>query len=227
MGLKSYSSGQYLAPVIFQSRSCHCRSLLVGNGLGFRAQVKIVHSNQEVSVSLVAPWEDPCYINGCHCKWSPWCCTDAFVPNSWSRPCDWLHTFHTTGTISQLRFLSAASNTFTKLYSGFCWHPSDLLTVHHVVRSACHSLCSEGELSGLIFIICWQIPSGSLVCHSSQRGISIRPNSFCAWVCGRRFLSILVTVLLLLPPEWALCHGHSIAPFVGWLGPWYLQLQPL
>jgi hypothetical protein len=39
------------------------RSLLIENGIGFRALGKIVHSDQEVSVSLVAPWERPCYID--------------------------------------------------------------------------------------------------------------------------------------------------------------------
>jgi hypothetical protein len=37
---------------------------LIGNGVGFRSLGKTVHGDQEVSVSLVAPWEGPCYIGG-------------------------------------------------------------------------------------------------------------------------------------------------------------------
>jgi hypothetical protein len=40
----------------------HCRSLLVGNGIGFRPLGKVVHSDRGVSVSLVAPWDWPCYM---------------------------------------------------------------------------------------------------------------------------------------------------------------------
>jgi hypothetical protein len=42
----------------------HCRSLLVGNDVGFGLLGKVVHSDQEVSVSFVALWEGPCYIDG-------------------------------------------------------------------------------------------------------------------------------------------------------------------
>jgi hypothetical protein len=41
----------------------YCQSLLNENGIGFWPICKIIHSNQEVSVSLVALWEGPCYIN--------------------------------------------------------------------------------------------------------------------------------------------------------------------
>jgi hypothetical protein len=37
---------------------------LIGNGVHFRPLYKIIHSDQEVSVSLVTSWEGPCYING-------------------------------------------------------------------------------------------------------------------------------------------------------------------
>jgi hypothetical protein len=37
---------------------------LVGNGIGFRQLGKRVHSDHEILVSLVAPWERLCYIDG-------------------------------------------------------------------------------------------------------------------------------------------------------------------
>jgi hypothetical protein len=37
---------------------------LIGNGVGFRPLGKVVHSDQEVSVSLAALWEGLCCING-------------------------------------------------------------------------------------------------------------------------------------------------------------------
>jgi hypothetical protein len=42
----------------------HCRSPLVGNGVGFRSLDKTVHNDQELLVSLLAQWEVPCYIDG-------------------------------------------------------------------------------------------------------------------------------------------------------------------
>jgi hypothetical protein len=57
----------------------------------------------------------------------------------------------TTGTTSKHHSLPGASSTFAGLYLGYCWHPSDILIVHHVVRLAHHSLCSKEELSGQFF----------------------------------------------------------------------------
>jgi hypothetical protein len=118
--------------------------------------------------------------------------TEAFGPNSWFGGRDWLHKCRTGGTTSQHFFLPGASNIFARPYPGSCWHPSKLLMVHHVVQSAHRSLCSEGELSGIFLIIRRWIPSGALVCCSSQWGISIGPSSFCTWGCGRRCLSMVV-----------------------------------
>jgi hypothetical protein len=56
-----------------------------------------------------------------------------------------------------------------------------LLNVHHIVRSLRRLLCSKGELSGLFFIVHQRIPSGTLICHFLQRGISIGPSSICMW----------------------------------------------
>jgi hypothetical protein len=114
----------------------------------------------------------------------PWSCTCAFGPDFWFRGCDWPYRFHTACNTSQHRFLPGASSTFAGPYPGSCWHPTDLLNVHNVVRSACLSLCSKGELSCLFLIVCWWIRRGALVCHSSQRRISIGSSSFCMWGCG-------------------------------------------
>jgi hypothetical protein len=98
------------------------------------------------------------------------------------------------------------------------WHSSDLLTVHHVVQTARHSLCSKGELSGLFLIIHQQIP----VPHSISTGAS----ALHTWGCSRWCLSILGAVWSLLPPEWAPCLGHSLVPFLDWLEPSQLWLHP-
>jgi hypothetical protein len=37
---------------------------MIGNGVHFQPLGKIIHSNQEILVSLVTPWKGPCYING-------------------------------------------------------------------------------------------------------------------------------------------------------------------
>jgi hypothetical protein len=44
---------------------------LIGNGVYFRPLRKIIHSDQEISVSLVASWEGSCYIDGYSFGWSP------------------------------------------------------------------------------------------------------------------------------------------------------------
>jgi hypothetical protein len=46
-----------------QSFSYH-RCPLIGNGVHFRPLHKIIHCNQEVSVSLVTPREGPSYVDG-------------------------------------------------------------------------------------------------------------------------------------------------------------------
>jgi hypothetical protein len=56
---------------------CHCPSLLIGNGIGFRPL------DEEVSVSLMAPWEGPCYIDGYSFERGSRRYTDAFGPDSW------------------------------------------------------------------------------------------------------------------------------------------------
>jgi hypothetical protein len=42
----------------------HHRGFLVGNGVGFRPLSKIIHSDQEVSIPLVAPRVGPSNVNG-------------------------------------------------------------------------------------------------------------------------------------------------------------------
>jgi hypothetical protein len=69
--------------------------------------------------------------------------------------------------------LPAANNTYSEIYWEPCGHPSNLLTVRHLFRSALRSLCSEGELSRLFLIVHRRIPSGALLWRSSQLGISI------------------------------------------------------
>jgi hypothetical protein len=44
---------------------------LIENGIGFRPFLKIVHSGQAVSVSLVASWEGSCCIDGYFFEWGP------------------------------------------------------------------------------------------------------------------------------------------------------------
>jgi hypothetical protein len=44
--------------------SCLCRSIFIGNGVGLRPLREIIQSDQEVTVSLVTPWEGSCYIDG-------------------------------------------------------------------------------------------------------------------------------------------------------------------
>jgi hypothetical protein len=144
-----------------------------------------------------------CYIDGCPFEWGSniiWC----IRPRTWFRGCDWLH---------RCRFLPEASNTFAGSYPGSALH----LTVHHVVRSARRSLCFEAELSGLFLIIHWRIPGGALIYRSSQRGISIGPNSFCSWGHLGWCLSILGVVRSLLPPGWALCLGHLVPFLSSWV----------
>jgi hypothetical protein len=50
---------------------CYCRCFLIRNGLHFGPFGKIIHSDQEVSVSLVASREGPCYVNGYSFERSP------------------------------------------------------------------------------------------------------------------------------------------------------------
>lgn len=79
--------------------------------------------------------------------------------------------------------------------------------VHHVVRSARRSLCSNGELSGLFLILCRRIPS----LPTSMPFLTARDfhwaQQFCTWGCGRRCLSLLGAAQSLLPPERALYLG--------------------
>jgi hypothetical protein len=44
---------------------------LIENGIGFQPFCKIIHSDQEVSVSVVASWEWSCYIDGYPFRWGP------------------------------------------------------------------------------------------------------------------------------------------------------------
>jgi hypothetical protein len=53
-----------VAKEVGNQRFHHCRSLLVGNGVGFCSLGKTVHSDREVSVSLLSQWEVPCHIDG-------------------------------------------------------------------------------------------------------------------------------------------------------------------
>jgi hypothetical protein len=121
----------------------HCRSLLVWNGIGFWPFHKLVHTQQEVLVSLIAPWEGPCYIDGYPFERG----TDVVLMNLAQIPGS-----DTTTGCTGVALLAPLLNIVSCLdyaipYPGYCWHPSHLMMVHHVVRSARCSLCSKGELS--------------------------------------------------------------------------------
>lgn len=75
------------------------------------------------------------------------------------------------------------------------------MKAHHTVQTARHSLCFEGELSGLFLIVRW-VPSGALTCSFSQRKISIAPNSFCMWGCGLWCLTICALFGLCFLQNW-------------------------
>jgi hypothetical protein len=45
---------------------CHCGRLLAWNGIGFWPLCKIIHSDEEVTVSLVDSWERACHIVAYH-----------------------------------------------------------------------------------------------------------------------------------------------------------------
>jgi hypothetical protein len=68
---------------------------LVGNGMEFRPLDKIVHSDQQVSVSLVAPWERPCYIDGYLFERGPVIVLMSMAPI----PCSWAATGYTGVTL--------------------------------------------------------------------------------------------------------------------------------
>jgi hypothetical protein len=61
---------------------CFCRRLLIGNIVHFRPHGNIIHSDQKVSVSLVAPWKGTCYIDGYHLERRPNIVLVHLVPNS-------------------------------------------------------------------------------------------------------------------------------------------------
>jgi hypothetical protein len=79
--------------------------LLIGRDVGFRPLCEIVHSDQEISVSLVDKREGPQIYIG------------AF--GSFSAGSDLPHRPGTVGTISRRRFLPEASSTVAESYSGF------------------------------------------------------------------------------------------------------------
>jgi hypothetical protein len=104
-GTRSYDPSHCVTPTVLGNgrrswKPCyrHRRSLLVGNGVGFRPRGKIVHRDQKVSVSLVALWEGPCYIDGYHFEWDP----DVVMMHLVLIP--WPHRYHIAGTTSQHRF---------------------------------------------------------------------------------------------------------------------------
>jgi hypothetical protein len=139
----------------------------------------IIHSDQEVSVSLVALCGGSCYINGYPFEQGPDVVLMHLVLIPGAGAATGCRGVALLAPLLDIISCLEPVVTFWP-YPGSCWHPSDLLTVHHVhVRSACRSLCSEGELSGLFLIVCRRIPSGHRVCRSSQRGIFIGPSSCC------------------------------------------------
>jgi hypothetical protein len=77
-GTRSYGPGHYkllwyseLTEEVSNQCFRHCWSLSVGNGMEFWPHGKIVRSDQEVSVFLVALWERPCYIDRYPFEWDP------------------------------------------------------------------------------------------------------------------------------------------------------------
>lgn len=114
------------------------------NDVGFRPRGKITHSDQAVSVSLVAPLEKTLLHRWLSFLTWHRLCTYAFGPDSWSGSRDWLHKCNT----SHHHFLPGASSIIVGPYWGPCWHSSYLLMIHHVVRSA--------RLLGVADeVICW------------------------------------------------------------------------
>jgi hypothetical protein len=96
--------------------------------------------------------------------------------------------------------------------------------IHDAVQSV-QPLCSEGELSGLFLIVHRQTQwHCSMLFHIVS--VFAGPSSFSTWGCGGQCLSILGAVQSLIPPEWALCPGHSVVTFLGRLDPSQLWLQP-
>jgi hypothetical protein len=95
----------------------HCRSLLAGNGVGFRPFGIIVKCGQEVSVSLVAPWEGPSYIDGYPFERSP----DFVLMHLAPIPGLGAVTGCTVVALPAPHcLLLGASSTFAGLYSGSC-----------------------------------------------------------------------------------------------------------
>jgi hypothetical protein len=93
-----------------------CRSVLFGNGVGFRSRRKIVHSDQEVSVSLVTPWEETCSMDAYPLERDP----DNVLIHLAPRPGSGAATGCTGVSPPAPLLLPGASSTITGPYSGPC-----------------------------------------------------------------------------------------------------------
>jgi hypothetical protein len=150
---------------------------LIGNGVGFRPLGKIVHNDLEVSVSLVTPWEGPCYVDSYPFERGPEVVLMHFAPIPGSGVATGC-----IGVSQQTPFLNIVSflepvvsspDSFRVLLTPKL--PPDSPPCSSEARRL---LRSDGELSGLFLIVRRLIPSGALVCQTSQRGISIGPVAF-------------------------------------------------
>jgi hypothetical protein len=121
---------------------------LVWNDVYFWPLCKIAHSDEKLSVSVVATLKRSCYDDGDSFERSSYVVLVHLAPI----PCPWAAA-GCTGVTLPAPFLYICSCLepveFAELYSRFYWRPGDLLTVHHVVRLARPLLCSEGWLFGL------------------------------------------------------------------------------
>jgi hypothetical protein len=141
---------------------CYCRRLLIGNCAHFRLFLPKEHRH----------------------------CTGACGPYSYFAARDWLHRCRTVGPISQYRLSLGASRISAEPYWGFCWHPSDFLTVHYVIRLILPSL----EFCLVVVVLCLGplchccIPDHSTV--SSWTSLSGFLVHYCPWsnVSWRSFL---------------------------------------
>jgi hypothetical protein len=180
----------------------HCRSLLTGNGVGFRPLGKIVHSDQDVLVSLVASWEGPCYIDGYPFEQAPtlyWCIWPWLLVRGLRLAAQVLHCWHHFSA----SFLPRASCTFAGPYPWSCWHPNDLLA-DHIVQSARRSL--RGRILWALFdrpsadtVVLWYA-----VLHSEC--FSLEPIAF---LCGAAVGDIF-TFWVLFSLLWFLQNGPYV-----------------
>jgi hypothetical protein len=142
---------------------------------------------------------------------SYWCISLGFQVMGLCRCC-------TTGTISRHNFLPGA-----RPHLSSCCHPNDLMTC--VNRSTSNSLCSEGILSRLFFIILQRNPNDVLIYNSLQQEISMGfSNLLHGAPVGHIFPSWLLSALYFL--QHGSCPGHTFLHPLKQPSSGSLQLEP-